>query len=59
MDVKLSAPEWIENGTITVRLTELNPHATAALIESLRDSMDADDDRVQLLIDLWDSLTGD
>jgi hypothetical protein len=46
-------------GTVTLRLTELNPHAAEALIETLRDALPADGDRVRLLIDLWEALTGD
>ena len=59
MSVRIVIPEWIERGTITVRLTELNAHATEALIETLRDATESDDDRVRLLMDLWDALTGD
>jgi hypothetical protein len=57
MDIK--APEWIENGSITVRLTELNPAAVEALIESLRDASEEDDERIRLLTRLWDALTAD
>jgi hypothetical protein len=57
MHVEIIIPDWIRNGEVTVRLTELNPVATEALIETLRDAMPADDDRVRLLLDLWDALT--
>ena len=62
---EIKAPEWIEEGSVTVRLTELDPSACEALIETLRNSAQArdpevrDDDRVRLLLDLWDALTGD
>lgn len=66
MDVgKITAPEWIENGSVTIRLTELDPNACEALIETLRNNAYArapealDDERVRLLLDLWDALTGD
>jgi hypothetical protein len=57
--VSVKAPDWIENGSITLRLTELNPHAVEALIETLRDASEEDDERVRLLLRLWDALTGD
>ncbi len=62
---EIKAPEWIEKGSVTVRLTELDPNACEALIEALRNSNQAqspetrDDDRVRLLMDLWNALTGD
>ena len=62
---EIKAPEWIETGSVTVRLTELDPNACEALIETLRNSAQAwdpeapDDDRVRLLMDLWDALSGD
>ena len=61
---EIKAPEWIEKGSVTVRLIELDPNACEALIETLRNSAHArnpearDDDRVRLLMDLWDALTG-
>ena len=57
MEVKLVFPEWIEKGSVTVRLAELNPESTEA--ETLRDAMERDDDRVRLLIDLWEAMTAD
>lgn len=59
MYVEIKIPEWIKRGSITIRLTELNPVATEALIETLRDANEQDDARVKLLIDFWESLTGD
>lgn len=59
MDLKIIIPEWIERGTITVRLTELNPEATAALIETIRDATEQDDERIKVLMDLWDALTAE
>lgn len=62
---EIKAPEWIEKGSVTVRLIELDPNACEALIETLRNSAQAqnpearDDDRVRLLMDLWNALTGD
>ena len=62
---EIRAPEWIEKGSVTVRLTELDPNACEALIETLRNSAQAwdpealDDDRIRLLMDLWDALSGD
>ena len=58
-DPQIRAPDWIEKGLITIRLTELNPSAVEELIECLRDSLEHDDDRVRLLMQLWDSLTAD
>lgn len=59
MDADIEAPEWVVRGTITVRYTELNPVAVEALIETLRDVLDQDDDRVRGLLRLWDALTAD
>lgn len=58
---EIRAPEWIETGSVTVRLTELDPNACEALRNSAqaRDPEVRDDDRVRLLMDLWDALTGD
>lgn len=58
-DIEIRAPDWIERGSITLRLTELNPEAVEALIECLRDTLEADDDRLRMLLELWDALTGD
>lgn len=66
MDVNdINAPEWIERGSVTIRLTEIDPAACEALIETLRNSAYArnpetrDDERVRLLLVLWVALTGD
>ncbi len=59
MQVEVMGPEWITNGTVILRLSELNPHAVEALIEALRDVLPGDDERVRLLLDLWEALTGD
>lgn len=42
-----------------MRLTELNPVAVEALIETLRDAGEQDDDRIRLLLRLGDALTED
>lgn len=59
MQVEIIGPEWMKNGAVTLRLMELNPVAVEALIETLRDVTPADDERIRLLLDLWDMLTAD
>ena len=59
MRIEITCPDWMKEETVTLRLTELNPHAAEALIETLRDALPVDDDRVRLLIDLWEALTGE
>lgn len=59
MRIEIELPDWMRDGQITLRLIELNAHAVEALIETLRDSNERDDDRVGTLIDLWEALTGD
>jgi hypothetical protein len=56
--VTVQAPDWIENGSITLRFTEMRPSAVEEIIESLA-SIDADDPRLRILKRLWDSLLGD
>ncbi len=55
----MECPDWMRDGTVTLQLIELNPHAVEALIEALRDANERDDNRVRVLIDLWEALTGD
>ena len=59
MEPRIEIPEWIEKGQITIRLMELQPYATEVLIENLRDVTDQDDDRIRLLLRLWDALTAE
>ena len=46
MGFKITIPDWIKDGEVAMRLTELNPAAAEALIETLRDALPEDDDRV-------------
>ena len=57
--MEVTCPEWIRDGSISIGFAELNPSAVEALIETLRDANETDDDRVKRLLRLWDALTGD
>lgn len=50
-------PDWIETGSILLRLRELNTAATAALIEALRRTREPDDEQARLLGELYPSAT--
>lgn len=57
MGIEITIPNWIRVIEVTPRLTELNPAAAEALIETLRDALPEANDRVRLLFDVWEALT--